>query len=285
MQANTTKRKLKSGEIAYGTSLEDCLSPEMAVLLEAVGFDFFFIDTEHCAADYFAIQSLCRVAKGAGITPLVRVTNGQAHLITRALDVGAMGVIVPHVYSSQSAADIVQAIKFPPHGQRGYGLRSTTTDFHASSAVEEIKSCNRETMTVLQIECEAGLGCVEEIAAVDGVDALFIGPYDLTLSMGIVEQFEHPRFWKAVERTLNACAKAGIAGGLQASSFDMLRRARDCGARLLMYGNDMTVLLEGYRTALRMMKGTAGAAARPAATKSDRAAVEMNGTVGGASSY
>ncbi len=256
MQINTTKHKLRAGEVVYGTSLDDCFHPEMALLLKTAGFDFFFVDTEHSAADYPAIQSLCRVAKGAALTPLVRVTDSHAHLITRALDIGAMGVIVPHVHSPKITAGIVRAVKFPPEGCRGYGLRSTVTDFCLGPATQEIESCNRQTMTVIQIECETGLNRVEEIARVPGVDALFIGPYDLTLSMGIVGQFEHPRFWKAVERVLRSCARAGIAGGLQTSSLAMLRRARECGARMLMYANDTSVLLEGYRAAMRELTGT-----------------------------
>ncbi len=269
MRTNTAKHKLKAGEIVYGTSLEDCLHPEMAVLLKVVGLDFFFVDTEHSPADYFAIQSLCRVAQGQGITPLVRVTEGQAHLITRTLDVGAMGVIVPHVHSPEIAARAVQAVKFPPQGRRGYGLRSTIVDFRARSAVEEIESCNLQTMTILQIESVEGLNCVDEIAGMEEIDALFIGPYDLTLSMGIPGQFEHPKFWKAVERVLSACVRAGIAGGLQTSSFDILRKARECGARLLIYGSDMTVLLDGYRAAMVKLQNATGTGPVPT-TESSR---------------
>src|SRR5437870_13546585 len=102
MQKNKIKARLKAGECVYGTSLENCLDPEMAIVLAAAGLDFFFIDTEHCTASYSQIQGLCRTARCAQIESLVRVTENRPELISRALDVGAMGVIVPRVHSAQA---------------------------------------------------------------------------------------------------------------------------------------------------------------------------------------
>jgi len=97
LQKNTLKERLKNGEVIYGTSLGGCLEPEVPVLLAAAGLDFFFIDTEHSTTTYSQIQCLCRSGRGAGVIPLVRVTQNECSLISRALDVGAMGIIVPRV--------------------------------------------------------------------------------------------------------------------------------------------------------------------------------------------
>jgi 2-keto-3-deoxy-L-rhamnonate aldolase RhmA len=108
---------------------------------------------------------------------------------------------------------------------------------------------------VPMIETKEALDCVEEIAALPGVDALFIGPYDLTLSLGILEQFESPIFWAAVDRVIAAAAKAGVAAGLQTSDIALLLQARRRGARFLLYASDVAVLLEGYKQAVRQLKG------------------------------
>jgi len=256
MQKNTVKEKLKAGECVYGTSLEDCLDPEMAIVLAAAGLDFFFIDTEHCTASYADIQRLCRAARSAGIIPLVRVPQNEPYLLSRTADTGPMGIIVPRVHSVEEAKAAVKALKFPPLGQRGFGLRSTITDLHSPSAAKEIESCNQETMVVLMIESKQGLSSVEEIAAVPGVDALFVGPYDLTLSLGIIEQFDNPIFWQSVDRVIKAAAKNGIAAGLQTGNMELLLEARKRGGRFLMYSSDTGVLLNGYKQAMGKLKAS-----------------------------
>jgi 2-keto-3-deoxy-L-rhamnonate aldolase RhmA len=254
LQANTVKHRLKAGECVYGTSLEDCLDPEIAVLLAACGLDFFFVDTEHCTASPAQIQALCRSGRGAGIVPFVRVTQCEPDLISRALDVGAMGVIVPRVHNAQQARVALEVMKFPPLGRRGYGLRGIVSDFQPLSAKEGVESANRETLAVLMIESQEGLANVEEIARTPNLDVLFIGPYDLTLSLGIIEEFENPQFVQAVERVVAAATAAGVAVGLQTANMDLLTKARSLGARFLIYSSDSGVLFSGYKTAMNRLK-------------------------------
>jgi 2-keto-3-deoxy-L-rhamnonate aldolase RhmA len=257
MQTNLVKQNLKAGKCVYGTSLEDCLDPEMAVVLAAAGIDFFFIDTEHSPANYSQIQALCRSARAAGIVALVRVTENQSPLISRALDVGAMGIIVPRVRSVEAVRAAVDVVKFPPLGHRGFGLRTIVTDLKPQSALEQVESANRETMFVPMIETREALDCVDEIASVPGVDALFIGPYDLTLALGIIGQFDNPIFLQALDRVIKAAEKAGIGAGLQTRDVSLLLEARNRGARFLLYSSDVGVLFDGYKKAIGELKGTA----------------------------
>jgi 4-hydroxy-2-oxoheptanedioate aldolase len=254
LQTNTIKERLKAGGMVYGTSLGGCLEPEIPIVLAAAGLDFFFVDTEHSTTTYAQIQGLCRTGRGAGVIPLVRITQNEASLISRALDVGAMGIIVPHVNSAAEARAAVNMLKFPPLGQRGFGLGSIITDLKGRSAQEEVDSANRETMAVMMIESPEGLACVDEIASVEGVDALFVGPYDLSLSLGILEQFDSPVYWNAMEKVMKAAAKAGIAAGLQSKSMAMLMRAREMGARFIIYSSDFSMLLDGYKKGLSELK-------------------------------
>lgn len=225
------------------------------MVLAAAGLDFFFIDTEHSPTSYDQIQSLCRSARAAGIIPLVRVTRNDPALISRALDVGAMGVIVPQVHSAAEARAAIAAMKFPPLGRRGFGLGSIVTDLKSTSAQDEVASANLETIAVMMIESVEGLDSVEEIARIPEVDALFIGPYDLSLSLGILEQFDNPVFWQAAEKVVNAATKAGIAAGLQFSRMPLLLQAKKMGARLLIHSSDLAILLAGYRDGLAELKG------------------------------
>jgi 2-keto-3-deoxy-L-rhamnonate aldolase RhmA len=256
LQHNSVKEQLRAGNCVYGTSLEDCLDPEMAVLLASAGLDFFFVDTEHCPASYAQIQALCRSGRGSKIIPLVRVTQNEPALISRALDVGAMGVIVPRVHTEAQARAALDVMKFPPLGHRGFGLRGIVTDFGIAGARDEVKSANQETLAILMIESRDGLENVEAIAATPSLDALFIGPYDLSLSLGIVEEFDNPVFWEAVVRVIAACEKTGIAAGLQSGNVEIVLKARSLGARLLIYGSDVSVLLQGYQNAIARLKAT-----------------------------
>ena len=250
MQENAAKKKLARGDAIYGTSLEIALDPEMPLLLSAAGLDFFFIDTEHSPADYHQIRALCRSAKYANIAALVRVTQNEPHLITRALDSGAMGIIVPRVHSAADAQTAVEKMKYPPTGNRGFGMHSIIHDFRFTNAEQEMSSANHETMTVLQIESAKGLAAVNEIAKTSSVDALFVGPYDLTISMGIAEQFECQQFWEAIDRVIHACNAAGIAAGIQSPRLDLLCEAKKRGMKLLLYASDSSALLDGYRNGL-----------------------------------
>jgi 2-keto-3-deoxy-L-rhamnonate aldolase RhmA len=254
LQANKVKEMLRAGKPVFGTSLTDCLDPETAVLLQAAGADFFFVDTEHSPANYAQIQALCRAARAAGIVPMVRVTENRSYLITRTLDVGAMGIIVPRVHSPQEAQEAVSFSKFAPSGRRGFGLRSIITDFQWTDARQEMDSANRETFMVLQIESKEGLSRVEEIASTTGVDALMIGPYDLSISMGIAEDFQNPAFWNAVDRVVKACSQAEIAAGIQFGNMSLLRESQRRGARFLLYSNDVSVLFDGYKSAMAELK-------------------------------
>jgi 2-keto-3-deoxy-L-rhamnonate aldolase RhmA len=254
LQKNTVKERLRTGGVAYGTSLGGCLEPEISIVLAAAGVEFFFIDTEHSTTTYAQIQGLCRTARCAGLIPLVRVTQNESSLISRALDVGAMGIIVPRVHSAAEARSAMDALKFPPLGHRGYGLGTIVTDLKGNSAQEEVNSANRETMAVMMIESQEGVRAVEEIAAVPEVDALFVGPYDLSLALGILEQFESPLFLTALEKVIKAGTNAGIAVGLQSKDMTLLTRARDMGARFIIYSSDYSILLSGYKEGIARLK-------------------------------
>jgi 2-dehydro-3-deoxyglucarate aldolase/4-hydroxy-2-oxoheptanedioate aldolase len=263
MQNNIIKTKLGEGGTVVGTCLTDYVGPEVITILKAAGMDFAFIDTEHSPTDYREIQALVRVARAAEVTPLVRVTQSEYFLIARALDVGAMGIIAPRIHTVEQARSVVAAMKFPPVGERGYGLRSIITDFNFHGAREEMESANSETMVVLQMESRQCVEAIYDITAVPGVDATMVGPFDLSVSLGIPGDFESPVFWDAFDRMVDACRKNGVAPGVHMGNLKLLKRAQEHGARFLVFASDVAMLLNGWRTARQEFP-----AAEPVASKS-----------------
>jgi 2-keto-3-deoxy-L-rhamnonate aldolase RhmA len=250
MLKNHAKAQLKAGECIYGTSVEYCLDPEISVLMKKAGLDLFFIDTEHQTASYKEIRAICRSARDFEIPALVRVTQNQPELITRALDCGAMGIVVPRVHSAAEATAAVDSMLYTPDGNRGFGMHSIMTNFEWAHPVEMMAEANHETLAICQVESRAALESIEEIAAVPGLDALFIGPYDLSISMGIAEQFRSTEFWCAVDRVVAAAKVNGIAAALQTGDMWILKEARRRGVRLLFYSGDFAVLFAAYKEKL-----------------------------------
>lgn len=256
MHKNHAKAKLKAGECVWGTSVEYCLDPEISVLLAKAGLDLFFVDTEHQTADYGQIRAICRTARDFEITAMVRVTQNEPALITRALDCGAMGIVVPRVHSAPEAKAAVRMMRYTPEGDRGFGMHSILTNFEWGDPVAMMNEVNRETLAVLQVESRQALESVEAIAATPGLDVLFIGPYDLSISMGIAEQFRGGEFWGAVDRVVAACRANGIATALQTGDPWILGEARRRGVRMLLYSGDFAVLFAAYKEKLAQLKAT-----------------------------
>jgi len=260
MQTNTIKQKLKAGGSVLGTCVTDHVSPEIVTIFKAAGLDFFFIDTEHSVPSYRDVQTLVRVGRGFDVIPVVRVTQAEYFLIARLLDVGAMGIIAPRISSLEEARKVVDAMKFTPAGSRGYGMRGIINDYQFKGAKPEMESANQETMVILQIETRECLDAIDEIAAVPGVDAFMIGPFDLSIALGIPGEFDHPTFWKAVERMVEASNNAGVAPGIHFLQPSQLKRAAEMGCRFLVCGSDAAVMLTGFRSIVQQM-GLKGEAA------------------------
>lgn len=247
MKENAIKATLQAGGTVLGTCITDCFNPEIVVAVQQAGLDFFFIDSEHARTSFDDVQGFVRVAKSVGVVPLVRVPQSEYFFLARMLDVGALGVISPRTESVAEVREIVAAMKFPPQGRRGYGLRSIVTDLDFRGAAAEMESANRESMVIVQMETQGCVDDIENIVSVAGVDATMVGPFDLSVSLGIPGDFEHPKFWAAFDRMVAACNQAGVAPGVHFGTTKMLQRARDHGARFLVCGTDMSVLLNGFR--------------------------------------
>ena len=247
MQRNHIKHTLKDGGWVLGTCLTDYLGPEAVTVIKAAGLDHFFIDAEHSRTSFSDIQNLVRAAKGHGVVPLVRVADIEYSLVARMLDCGAFGIVAPRIERPEQVEELVRIMKFPPRGHRGYGLRNIVNDFDFSGAQAEMDSSDAETMCIPQVETKGAVESIEEIAAIPGVDATMVGPFDLSVSLGIPGQFDSSVFWDAFDKMVEGCNKHGVAPGVHAGNPEMLQKCKEHGARLLFCGTDVSVMLRGMK--------------------------------------
>jgi 2-keto-3-deoxy-L-rhamnonate aldolase RhmA len=272
MTPNRAKARLREGGIAIGTMISELRTEEVSYVLAAAGFDFFVIDTEHASANWETVQTLSRAARSAGIVPLVRVTDTLYSLIARALDAGAMGVMVPHVETAADAREIVRCVKYPPAGERGFGLRGAVTDYGQVSAAQAIEWSNAETLVFAQIESGRALDNLDDIAAVPGIDVLLVGPNDLALSLGVPGELLHPKLQDAYRRVADAANRHGIAGGLHPGDLKVVECGCTAGMRCLMYASDIRMLLGAAKQAVQGLRALTPADSPPATMKSNPAA-------------
>ncbi len=259
------RAKLTSNQAVIGTWCNSG-SPLIAELMAGSGFDFVCVDAEHSPVDVPQAAGLFQAiaAGNPECAPLVRLHGVDYALVKRWLDAGARGVICPLINTRAEAELLVQAVKYPPMGRRGVGF--CRANRFGSGLAEAFQSANDEIVTGVQIEHIDGVRAIDEILSVPGIDAVFIGPYDLTASMGITAQFDHPEYLAARARILSACRRHGVHPGIhvvQPSPEEFLARVAD-GYRFLAYSLDITMLQQACRHGVSTIRaGLEPTSARP----------------------
>ena len=244
MQVNHVKKALREGRLQLGCSFAQLRSPAVATILGKAGLDWCYLDAEHGPFDFGMLQDLCRACIAAGMAPIVRVADVQYSLIARSLDCGAMGVLLPRVESPEVLAQAASWTAFPPVGIRGYGFTQHNVDYEPVTIPQIIQHTNDNTMLVFQIETQAGLDRRDELISVLGVDAVMVGPADLSISLGIPGQFEHPKLIEAIDKIIESCLKHRVAPGIHVRSLHLAKFWRDRGMRFLSTGGDALFLFD-----------------------------------------
>lgn len=243
---NPLKEKLQRDEVVLSMSVRLVASPEIALIAKTSGFDSLYVDLEHNALSIGECSRICVAALQAGVVPMVRVPCNEAQYISRVLDMGALGVIAPHVTSAAEARRVVHCAKYPPLGMRSAAGLLPHFEFRRYPSDVAYAAMDAATMVVVMIESGEALERAEEIAAVDGVDLLFIGTNDLCADLGIPGQFDHPSIRQAFARVIAACRAQGKhvgVGGL-ASRPDLMEQHVLAGARYLSLGFDLAFLAQ-----------------------------------------
>ena len=254
---NGVKEKLARGELVVSMTVRLVRTIEIAEIARSAGFDTFYIDLEHSSFSLETTGQICMAGLALGITPLVRIADTSPQSIGRVLDGGALGVIAPHVQSASDAKAIVDAAKFPPLGNRGFTGSLPHLRFKAFPTKEVFAAMNDATMVVVMIESAEALAQVDEIAAVEGVDMLFIGSNDLASSMGIPGELDHKMIRDAYAQSIAACRKHGKhlgIGGLVAYP-KLAAEMVELGCRYLSTGTDLSFLLNGATAKAKQARG------------------------------
>lgn len=245
MRANSLKGRLAAGGCAFGTMTFEFFTPGYPAICSAAGAEFILYDMEHSGAGFETIKTQFACCRGLDLVPFVRVPAGDYHFIARALDVAAMGIMVPMVETAEQARAIVACTRYPPAGRRGAAFNVAAHDDYAGGAeTGKIADANARTMVIALVETAKGIENVDAIAAVDGVDVIWLGHYDLTNFLGIPGQFDNPRFHAAVDRLVEACRRHGKTPGFLAGNEKWARDFRGKGFRMIAYGVD-TMLMQG----------------------------------------
>jgi 2-keto-3-deoxy-L-rhamnonate aldolase RhmA len=258
MRENPVKRKLAAGGVALGTMVFEFATTGIARLAAGAGAEFVVFDQEHTGASLETVRMFAATARACELVPLVRVPATEYHLLAGALDVGPMGVMVPMVESAEQARKIVASVRYPPLGCRGVGILYRD-DWIGGSVASTMEQVNRELLVIAQIETASGIEFADEIAAVEGIDVLWIGHFDLTTSLGIPGQFDHADYLAAVDRVLDVSGRTGKATGIMAGTVEDGLWALQRGFRAVAYGGDLWLYQEALRAGLAQLDAAAKA--------------------------
>ena len=229
--------------------------PAPAEIHARIGFDWVCADLEHGVIGIEALAGIFRALSGFDCVPVARVPVNDPVWIRRSLDAGARGIIVPMINTAEEAERAVRAAKYPPRGERGFGY--CRANWHGIDFAEHARTANDDVAVILQIEHVRAIENLEGIAAVEDVDALFIGPYDLSGSLGVPGELEHPKVLAALERFRAACRERGMAMGLHLvrPTAESIRRAVGQGYALLALGLDTVFMESAAQAALAAARG------------------------------
>ena len=253
MKQNVMKAKMKAGEPAYGVSVM-IPSPQIVEMVAGLGFDWVMIDCEHGTLSLESVEALTLAAEAGGITPIVRPRSKDPGEILRVMDRGAMGVQVPHVNTAADARRVVEAVKYHPLGSRGLaaGTRPANYGFGLDTA-DYVSQANAETLVCVQLEEAEALLNIDDILQVRGVDVFFIGPSDLSQSLGYPGQTQAPPVRAAIDGALATIVAAGGIPG-SAGSYASIRDFVDKGCRYV-YTHVPKLLASGAAELRRVLAG------------------------------
>ncbi len=248
------RRRVLAGECVYGTMIRQARDPGAPSIFAAAGYDFVFIDMEHGNYNMETVADLIRGAKSAGMATIIRVPRLETFFISRVLDAGAEGIMVPMTSTKDQAEEIVRYSKYTPLGQRGFGNQIGQTDYRPLKTLDFMKEANEHTLIVAQIETREAIENVDSILSVEGIDVGLIGPNDLSISLGIPDQMGSEILTKAIDKVVEMAKKKGKATGIHIANIEALRKWRSKGMTVLAYSTDIGFMYNASKSSLEELK-------------------------------
>jgi 2-dehydro-3-deoxyglucarate aldolase/4-hydroxy-2-oxoheptanedioate aldolase len=249
------KEELRQGRSILGTMITMFRNPDLTKMLQVCGFDFFIVDCEHGAFDYSDVAGLFMMAREVGIAPMIRIPEARREVILRSMEMGAMGILLPQTETVEQAKTLVECAKYAPLGSRGVSLLRSHTRFEKiANAREYMDNANDTTILMAQIESAKGVKNLEGILDVEGIDAAFVGPNDLTQSLGIMGQKEHPKYLEAIDTIITTAKQKNKFSGIHLMSVPELLPYIEKGMTCNLWSSDVTMLMSSGREGVSQLK-------------------------------
>ena len=258
MRPNPVRVALLGGGMAFGTMAFEFFTPGLPAVLARSGADFVILDMEHSGVGIETIKSQIAASHGAGIVPMVRVPGLHYHLVAPVLDAGAMGIMVPMMETRAQAESLAKWCRYRPEGIRGLAFNMAHDEYAGGDVTQKMAEANARTLAIALVETMEGIKNVDAIAAVPGIDVVWLGHYDLTNSMGITGQFDNPDFLAAVDRLVEACRRHGKAPGFLVTDTASARAWIMRGFRCVGYGTDIGLMQSALAAGIAGMREAIG---------------------------
>lgn len=257
INVNTVKQQLAAGGVVYGTWVSTVGNPAIIRMIAAAGFDAVFLDTEHGPFSLETISALCEMARASHVVPIVRSYDRNGHLINRIQDIGAMGMIFPHIESRAEVDDVLHWMLYPPAGERGSTSVSAPADWAVVPGDVMKSFINDNMLLAIQIESKEAVENLESIIDGGGIDLVEVGRNDLSTSFGVPLQFSHPLVLEALDQVVAICRERGIAVGTNCKSLSDADEMLQRGVRHIGYSSDRHILTGAYYQAIAGLKKSA----------------------------
>jgi len=253
LNKNYLKKALQDGKNVFGPFLK-FTDPAVVEIMGFAGFDFVIIDAEHGPISMQSAQNMIRAAETANITPIIRVANNDEALILRALDIGAQGIEIPQINSKSQAIKAVKSVKYSPKGERGVCRYVRAANYSSMDKFKYFKSANNETMIIAHIEGVEGVNNLDEILSVPGIDVIFIGPYDLSQSLGIPGEVSNPLVTEKMKEVVLKCKENEVSVGTFADDVKTAKFWVSLGVQYMSFSVDVGILYEGSKQIVEKLK-------------------------------
>ena len=254
MNGEQLKKKVNSGGIVYGTMISLGRNPRWSSAFSNYGLDYAILDTEHAARSRSEVADYLAAFSYSGVVPIVRIPIPASHYVTMYLDAGAQGVLAPYCETVEQVKEVVAATKWRPLKGELAEKAVETGELPSPATKEYLENRNRNNVCIIGIESVPAISNLENILEVDGIDAVFVGPNDLSITLGIPDQYDHPDYEAALREVISKCQAADTPVLIHHQTVELTQKWLGEGARFVLYSSDASTLHNGYRNEFGRIK-------------------------------